>query len=94
MATKTILRSVGGVNDVRAALSNSTLRRLLSIGSNWTKLRVGVRMSILDSGGNITGSPRFVIGLCASSGNPVNNGSATTGHFVGEIGRASCRERV
>ena len=82
MATQTILRNIGGVDDMRMALSNSNPRRALSIGSNWTKIRIGVRMCI-NGTASITGSPRFVMGVCSGTSNPWNNGSAITTHFVG-----------
>ena len=83
MATTTLLRNISGVDDVRAALSNSTLRRLLSIGTNWTKVRVGIRWSILNTAADITSAPFLAVGVCAGTANPVNNGSATTDHFLG-----------
>lgn len=83
MATTTLLRNTSGVDDVRAALSNSTLRRLLSIGTNWTKVRVGIRFSLLDTGAELTSTPMLAMGVCSGTANPVNNGSATTDNFVG-----------
>lgn len=82
MATQTLLRTVSSVDDVRAVLSNSTLRRLLSIGSTWNKIRVGVRL-IVNGSAAVVGTPRFAMGVCSGTANPFNNGSASTDHFVG-----------
>lgn len=80
---KTILYEVAADGDVRAYLAGNTLRRTLSIGTDWTRLRLGIRFSYEDSGANITGTPRFVMGLCSGTLNPWNNGSATTLNFIG-----------
>jgi hypothetical protein len=83
MATKTIVRDIGGVQDVRAGLDNSTLRRLMSIGSNWSNIRIGLRISMQDPGVDLTSTPIFAVGVCSGTANPFNNGSATTTHWVG-----------
>ncbi|MCL4179175.1 MAG: hypothetical protein KJ072_15715 [Verrucomicrobia bacterium] len=83
MATKTLLRTISGIDDVRAALNNSTMRRLLSIGTDWTKVRVGIRFSVADTGADLGSTPFLAMGLCSGTANPVNNGSASTDHFVG-----------
>jgi hypothetical protein len=77
------LRNISGVDDVRAALSNATLRRLLSVGTNWTQLRVAIRFSMEDPGADMTSQPTFSLGVCSGTANPFNNGSATTDHWVG-----------
>ena len=59
MATKTLLRTISGIDDVRAALNNSTMRRLLSIGTDWTKVRVGIRFSVADTGADLGSTPFF-----------------------------------
>ena len=85
MAITTILRSTGGVDDVRALMGRSTLRRKLSVGTSWTKLRVGLRLCIEDTGGNVLSTPQFAVGLCSGTTNPFNDGSAITTHWVGAI---------
>jgi hypothetical protein len=80
---KTILYEVAADGDVRAYLAGNTLRRTLSIGSNWTRLRIGIRFSYEDTGATLTGTPRFVLGLCSGTANPWNNGASTTLNFIG-----------
>jgi len=89
MATKTLLTTWADGDDMTAALMNSSLRRLMSIGSTWNHIRIAVRTHISDSGGNIISTPRFVVGVCAGTTNPWNNGSATTTHFVGSTSNIS-----
>ena len=85
MATKTILRNIGGANDMVAALKNSTLRRTLSIGTTWQKVRVGVRYTFAGASANLLSTPVLALGVCSGTANPVNNGSATTDHFLGIV---------
>jgi len=83
MATKTLHRIINGQNDVAAVLSNSSLCRLMSIGSNWQRLRVALRLRVTDSGANVQGSPVFVVGVCSGTSQPYNNGAGNTQHFFG-----------
>jgi len=83
MATKTLHRIIDGQQDVAAVLSNSSLCRLMSIGSNWQRLRIALRLRITDSGANVQSSPFFVVGVCAGTTHPYNNGSGLTQHFFG-----------
>jgi hypothetical protein len=83
MATKTLHRIINGQNDVAAVLSNSSLCRLMSIGSNWQRIRVALRLRVTDSGANVQASPVFVVGVCAGTSHPFNNGAASTQHFFG-----------
>ena len=83
MATKTLLTTWGDGDDMTAALMNSSLRRVMSIGTDWNHIRIAVRTHINDSGANVISSPRFVVGVCSGTTYPWNNGSATTTHFVG-----------
>lgn len=62
-------------------LSNSQFVRAIPFGTTWNKIRIGCRLDITSSGGNITGTPRFAMGLC--SGSTDIYGDATTTHFVG-----------
>jgi len=82
MATRTKLRTISAIDDVRAVLDNSNPARLMSIGSTWSKIRVALRMSI-DAGAAITGTPRFAVGVCSGTTNRWDNGAGVTTHFVG-----------
>lgn len=75
------LRTVSAVDDKRIVLSNSQFARPIPFGTTWNKIRIGVRLDCTTSGGNLTGTPRFAVGLC--SGNTDLYGDATTTHFVG-----------
>lgn len=83
MASTILLRTFSSIADKRIVLSNSNFVRPFTLAGAWTKVRVGCRMSITDSGGNHTGTPRFAIGLCAGSTNIFLD--ATTDNFVGLI---------
>ena len=83
MATKTLHRIINGQNDVAAVLSNSSLCRLMSIGSDWQRIRIALRLRITDSGANVAASPVFVVGVCSGTSQPYNNGSGNTQHFFG-----------
>lgn len=80
MASTTLSRTISSVVDQRIVLANSNFARPHGV-STWTKLRVAVRLSITDSGANITSNPRLAIGLCSGSTNIFLD--ATTTHWVG-----------
>lgn len=82
MATTTLLRTISGVDDIRAGINSASLRRLLSIGSTWNQIRIGLRWCMEPGGTNIQ-YKRIFIGLCSGTANPWNNGSALTTHAVG-----------
>jgi len=84
MATTTLLRTISGVDDIRAGINSASLRRLLSIGSTWNQIRVGLRWCMQPGGTNLQGK-RIFIGVCSGTANPWNNGSALTTHAVGWV---------
>lgn len=57
----------------------------MSIGSNWTKLRIGMRMAIDDTGANIGATPRLYLGVMSAPVAGMTNGPLTslTSHFWG-----------
>lgn len=76
------------VSDMVALIGASSFRRQLSIGTAWTRLRVGVRIryrcaeaNFLDYGTGMT--PRFGIGLSRGAGSVFRR--ATAGHWFGAI---------
>jgi hypothetical protein len=84
MAAATIIsRTVSAVVDKRIVLSNGQFARKLSIGSNWTRLRLGIRFGMTDLGVAPTGTPRFAAGFCSGLSNLF--GDATTDNWVGII---------
>ena len=52
--------------------------RPLGFGSNWTKLRIGVLLAIVDTGGTLT-TVNFAVGVCSGT---AGFGSASTTHAV------------
>ena len=76
-------RTISSVVDNRIRLTNSNSARLWSsdIGTTWTTIRVGCRISIEDSGANITSTPRFAFGICSGTSNIFMD--ATTTHWFG-----------
>jgi hypothetical protein len=80
MSTTLQNRTVNSEVDQRIVLSNSEATRLPLIGSDWTKVRLGVRLSV-GASANITGNPRIAIGLC--TGVADGFGRTATTHFAG-----------
>jgi len=80
MATSILLRNIGGLDDKRFVLSNSQLARTLFIGTTWNKIRIGLRQTMPDSGGNV-GSLKWGLGVCSGLTNLF--GDATTTNFFG-----------
>lgn len=94
MSQTTLSRTVNAVEDIRVGLNNSSITRLLSIGTNWNYLRVGIRASIDPAIYNTNNLGKNIfVGVCSGTSNGWNNGSATTTHAVGllapAIGNAS-----
>lgn len=80
-AASTILkRTYSSVDDQRIVLSNSHFARLHGV-SSWSKLRVALRISMTDSGGNLASTPEFFVGLCSGTTNIYKD--STTDHCVG-----------
>lgn len=76
-------RTISAVVDKRIQHVNSNWARPwpLSIGTSWTKLRVGVRVIMDNTGANLVSTPRFAMGVCSGSTNLLFD--ATTTHFLG-----------
>src|SRR5258708_7749016 len=77
--------------DRMASVKSATIGRTISIGSDWTRLRVAMRWSIENTGADIVNitSPLIAFGLCHStssmySGQTGSNNSAPQ-HFLGLI---------
>lgn len=84
MATSVIKdRTISSVVDKRIQLSNSNFARLWSstLGTSWTKIRLACRFSITDSGGNITGDPRWAFGIQSGTNLFMSAGGPT--HWCG-----------
>jgi hypothetical protein len=94
MASKTKHRIIDELLDVRMVLDSSSPSRLLSIGNDWSKLRLAMRLQPRDSGAQIAGTPRFAAGVCSGTAAPWNNGSAATTHFVGLLTNSATWTRV
>lgn len=73
-------RTISAVVDRRIVLSNSNWARPHG-ETGWTKLRIGLRWSMRDSGATLTGTPVFAVGLC--SGSTSIFGDLTVAHWVG-----------
>lgn len=76
----------GSENDGRLVLSSSgQASRKMSVGTNWTRLRVGLRMAMDDPGANLAGSPLLYFGLHSNPSSGVANGpiGATCSYFAG-----------
>lgn len=82
MAHEIVERTVNTETDKRALVDNlhPPLVRKMAVGSDWTKLRIGMRVSSRRSTA-WSSPPYFYFGLCAGLEAPP--GSATPNHFVG-----------
>lgn len=63
----------------RLALSSGQAIRMPVYGHNWTKIRIGLRVSFPTTG-SITGTPQLVLGMCAGT---AGYADALTTNFVG-----------
>jgi hypothetical protein len=83
MASTIVTRTISAAQENAISMANSQWARTLSIGTTWNVLRVGLRLHMGTTGANITGTPRFFVGL--SSGTSNIFGDATTTHAVGMV---------
>lgn len=84
MSTSVLTRTVASVQDKRLVLNNSSWAAKIDIGNAWNSIVLGMRVSMNDSGGDITGSPKFYFGLCSNPNSGFTNGPLSSlGHFVG-----------
>lgn len=85
MASVIKLRTISAVDDKRIQLANSNFARPLptSLVGAWSKIRVGVRCIMDNTGANLVSTPRFFVGLCSGSSNLFLD--ATTTHAVGLV---------
>jgi hypothetical protein len=81
MAVTILSRTISSVGDKRIVVSNGTFVRPIPFGTSWTQLRFGIRFHIRDSGATLTGTPRFVMGVCSGSSNIYGDSSTT--NFAG-----------
>jgi|SRR5688572_2374569 len=89
MASTYKLRTFSSVEDKRIKLANSQVARLWDsgVGTSWTTIRIGCRISIDDFGGNILSTPRFAFGICSGTSNLFMD--ATTTHWAGVVSDVS-----
>lgn len=79
-------RIINLVEDKYLSLANEEYLRQLSIGSNWTKLRIGMVCALTPNGANNLLGCRLVLGLCSAASpfaNTLGYASATTGNSIG-----------
>ena len=84
MSATIVKRTIGAVTDQRIKLSNSYIVRKIGVTETWGTIRIGARFTMVPGGTDnldLTGTPRFGFGLCASTTSPY--GSQTPDHFWG-----------
>lgn len=88
MASSSIIlaRTVSAIEDKRLVLQKASFARPLDFGTSWNSIRIGLRYCMTDSGANITGTPRFAIGVCSGTTNILGDASPT--NWVGGITNA------
>lgn len=76
---------ISSVNDRRLKLDNFSWAAPIAEGTDWNEIRIGCRWSQVDTGANITGTPKIYIGLLSSPVTGLTNGvlTSSTSHFVG-----------
>jgi len=86
MSTSILSRTISSILDKKLLLANSQWAATLSIGTSWTRIRIGWRWAAQDSGGNL-GTTRSFAGVMASPASGLTNGplGTSTSHFVGHI---------
>lgn len=84
-----IIRPItGSINNTCLELERSHIARYMVIGPEWTKLRIGVLWCLNSTGlGDITGTPRLGVGVCANLDNPY--GSLVPDHWVGLVSNSA-----
>ena len=70
-----------GGNQLYMTLANEEYVRALSIGSTWTKLRLGLMCAITPDGTNNLLNMNCTMGVCSGAANPF--GAASTTNWVG-----------
>ena len=82
-------RTFSLVEDKRARLSNSNFARVWSsdLGTSWTTIRVGCRISMENTSANLTSTPRFAFGICSGTSNIYMD--TTTTHWCGILTNAA-----
>lgn len=72
--------AVGG-NQLYMTLANEEYVRPLGIGTNWSRLRIGVLMAMTPDSTNNLSSMTFTMGICSGTANPY--GAALTTNWAG-----------
>lgn len=86
MASTIKQRTISSVVDNRIQLSNSQCARQwsTSLGTGWTKIRVGCRISVTTTGSNLSGTPRLAIGVQVGTANLWQDAGGPT-HWAGVL---------
>lgn len=66
MPASIIERVIGGETDRKLVLANGQAIRPLTIGSDWTRIRIGLRLGIVGSGAALV-NPGLFFGLCSGN---------------------------
>lgn len=72
---------VAGGNQLYMSLANEEYVRPLGIGSNWTKLRIGLLLAQTPNGVSNFTTAKFFVGLCSGTASPY--GAASTTNCIG-----------
>ena len=85
-----------GDESKRLILTNAQWAATIVAGTSWNRIRVACRMSLTDSGANLTGTPKLYLGMLASPAAGLTNGplGSSTSHFVGVMPEDSTWTRL
>jgi len=81
MPSTLIQRIIDGQIETAISVANSTWARAIALPPAWSKIRLGIRLHMTDSGTTLTGGAVFAMGFCSGLSNTY--GDAVTTHFVG-----------
>jgi hypothetical protein len=79
-------RTINLIEDKYLTLANEEYLRPLSLGNNWTKVRLGLMVALTPNSTNNLIGCSLVLGLCAAAtpfANTTGYAAASTGNFVG-----------
>jgi len=84
MSASIISRTISAIVDKKLVLQNDQAARLISIGSDWSTIRFGMRLAVDAAGltNNLTGAIHY-LGMCSGTANKV--GDSTTTNFFGYV---------
>lgn len=85
MSVSILSRTISGSTDKKMVFQNAQAARVISIGSSWNELWLGLRAAFTDTGGNISSKVLPMWGLISNPTDGLTNGvlGSATSNFIG-----------